>query len=167
MTQVNTLEILKQAILLERRGHGFYKAVAEKAADPDVASFFDSMAAEEKKHMQVLGGQYKSYHETSRFASGAFDQGDLSQISASVLDGETRKKIAAAGFEAASIEAAIFMEQKAVDLYSRQAQAAVDPEEKKLYTWLAAWERQHLNQLAEINKSLIESIWNDNNFWPF
>jgi rubrerythrin len=88
-------------------------------------------------------------------------------VAASVLDEATRKKIAAAGFEAAAIEAAIHMENKAVDLYSGRAASAVDPEEKRLYTWLATWEREHLNQLVDINKSLIESIWNDNSFWPF
>ena len=167
MAQGTTLDILKQAILLEKRGYGFYRTVAAQAADPAVASFFDSMAEEEEKHARVLGKQYKSYLESSRFSSGAFDPSDVSDVAARVLDDETRKKISAAGFEAASIEAAILMEKKAVELYDGQAKAASDPEEKKLYEWLTAWEREHLNQLVTINEALIESIWNDNRFWPF
>jgi rubrerythrin len=167
MTQANTLDILKQAILLERRGQGFYSQVARGACDPAVAAFFTSMAEEEAKHIKVLARQYKSYVETSAFAPGDEEGGSGVRAAAAVLDEETRGRISAAGFEAASIEAAMFMEQKAVDLYAGRALAATDPEERKLYAWLASWEREHLAMLSDINKSLVESVWYDNQFWPF
>ena len=73
----------------------------------------------------------------------------------------------AADYEAAAISAAIAMEKNAIQLYSDRASTAADPNEKALYKWLAAWERQHLNFLAEIDKELTEEVWYDNNFWPF
>jgi rubrerythrin len=59
------------------------------------------------------------------------------------------------------------MEKNAIQLYSDRASDAPDPNEKALYKWLAEWELQHLNFLAEIDKELTEQVWHDNNFWPF
>ena len=80
---------------------------------------------------------------------------------------EIKEKISAAGFEAAAISAGIAMEERAINLYSESAQSASDPEARAMYEWLATWEREHLNMLMDIDKSLLEKIWFDNKFWPF
>jgi rubrerythrin len=59
------------------------------------------------------------------------------------------------------------MEERAVKLYSENAETTADPEAKNLYTWLARWEREHLNFLLDIDKALRDKIWFDNQFWPF
>ena len=59
------------------------------------------------------------------------------------------------------------MEKNAIKLYSDRAAAATDPNEKALYSWLAKWETQHLNFLADIDRELTEDIWFDQSFWPF
>lgn len=76
-------------------------------------------------------------------------------------------KIDAASFEATAITAAIGFEQKAVKMYTQRSEEATDPEEKKMYAWLSTWEKTHLKKLMTLEESLIESVWNDNNFWPF
>ncbi|MFH2218344.1 MAG: ferritin family protein [Pseudomonadota bacterium] len=78
-----------------------------------------------------------------------------------------KEKIAAAGYEAAAISAAISMEERAVKLYSESAKAAEDPEAEALFNWLSGWEREHLNALLDIDKALREKIWFDNKFWSF
>jgi rubrerythrin len=40
MDESKSMEILKTAILLERKGKAFYSSVADKADDPDVKQFF-------------------------------------------------------------------------------------------------------------------------------
>lgn len=171
MTQTDTvsgsLNILKQAILLEKRGFAFYQKVAEQAQESAVKSFFESMAQEEIEHIKVLSKQYKAFKDDGKFLPGTFDRDNGSTFVESVLNPSVREKISAAGFEAAAISAAIAMEQRAVDLYSEQAKNATDPEEKKLYDWLSAWEREHLNALLEIDRALLDQIWEDNQFWPF
>jgi len=84
-----------------------------------------------------------------------------------VLNKPIKDKINAASFEAAAIGAAISMEERAVKIYSDRAKSATDPEEKNLYEWLSEWEGEHLTQLLEIDRTLTENIWHDNNFWPF
>ena len=84
-----------------------------------------------------------------------------------VLTQEITAKIAAAGFEAAAISAAMAMEQQAIKLYHNRAGEARDIEEKTLYEWLASWETTHLELLSKIDRELTESIWHNNYFWPF
>lgn len=167
MAESEALAILKEAILLERRGRAFYRKVSEQTDNSAVRSFFASMADEEHRHMGILAGQFKACAEKGKFVPGSFVKGETSRAVADVLSDDIKEKISAAGFEAAAIGAAIAMEERAVDVYSKRARTAGDPEEKALYDWLAAWERQHLNLLTEIDRALVEKIWNDSGFWPF
>jgi rubrerythrin len=57
--------------------------------------------------------------------------------------------------------------KNAIQVYSRRAEEAQDPDEKGFYEWLAQWESRHLNFLAKIDKELTEAIWYDNSYWPF
>jgi len=167
MTQTNTLEILKQAIVLEKRGHAFYHKVGQQAEDEAVKSFFDSMAQEELGHIKVLTAQFKTYNENGLFEPDSFVENGGSTLPASILDIGIKEKISAAGFEAAAISAAIAMEQRSIEVYSQQSERATDPEEKRVYMWLATWERVHLKMLMEIDRALLDQVWSDNSFWPF
>jgi rubrerythrin len=165
MAETNALDILKNAILLEKRGKAFYRTAAGQATNPDVKDFFETMAAEEAQHVRLLSDQFKTFKET-----GAFKAPDTSQtgaISQSVLTPEVKARIAAADFEAAAISAAMLMEEHAIALYAGRGDNTQDPEEKKLYRWLADWEKEHLEFLAAIDAELKERIWNDSGFWPF
>lgn len=163
----STIEILKNAILLERRGNAFYQKIAQEAADITVSQFFEIMADEENKHLKILSDQFKMYQTEKRFIEKNYEDADTSKLTSEILTEDLKTKISAAGFEAAAISAAMSMEERAINLYSEAATAATDPEEKKLYRWLAGWERQHLEFLIKIDRKLTESIWFDNHFWPF
>jgi rubrerythrin len=166
MTESATIDILKQAILLERRGKAFYESVAEKAENEAVREIFDMLAKEEQKHIQTLSEQFKAYSREKKFIHVSLqDKG--SGAASKVLTREIKEKISAAGFEAAAISAGIAMEERAIELYAKSAQTASDPEAKSLYEWLATWERDHLNMLLDIDDTLKEKIWFDNRFWPF
>jgi rubrerythrin len=167
MSEKSTLDILKNAILLEKRGRAFYRTVAEQAQHPAVKTFFGLMADEERMHVDLLSEQFKSYQGNGRFQTGSFGNESSGAVADRVLSEQMKTQIAAAEFEAAAISAALAMEKKAVELYSTRAGQTADPEEKALYEWLAQWERSHLEFLSDIDRELTEKIWNDNNFWPF
>jgi rubrerythrin len=162
-----TIEILKQAILLEKRGQAFYSQVAGQASGKAVKQFFEMMAEEEVKHVEILSDQFKAYKENSRFTPGAINDGHSDGVAKDVLTREMKNEISAADYEAAAISAAMSMEESAIRLYSERAENAEDPNEKALYDWLAKWEMQHLGFLSEIDRELKEEIWNDATFWPF
>jgi len=167
MAAAQTIDILKRAILLERRGHAFYSRLARQAAGQAVRKFFEMMAEEEEKHVRILSDQFRALQAGKPFsADHANDEQAFGQVAA-VLTDELKKQIAAADYEAAAIAAAMGMEKNAIQLYSRRAAEAENAAEKQLYQWLAQWEQQHLEFLSRIDRELTEQIWFDNSFWPF
>lgn len=167
MDETKSLEILKQAILLEKRGKSFYQTVSEQAENDAVKSFFKFMANEELKHIEILESQFKAYAKNGAFEPNSYDKNETSDIESQILNAEIKDKISATSYEAAVIGAAISMEKQAVKIYSEQAKTATDPEEQNLYAWLVSWENSHLNMLLDIDKALIQKVWFDNHFWPF
>lgn len=163
----NSLDILKEAILLERRGRAFYLKVAAQSTDPSLKAFFETMAAEENHHMQVLSGQYKMFSQSQAFAALTEQDAARQPLPDMILSAQVKQKIAAADFEAAAISAAVLLEERAVKLYGDRAVAAKDPNERALFDWLARWEQGHLSFLANLDLEIKAAIWNDNRFWPF
>ena len=118
----STLDILKSAILLEKRGKAFYRTVADQSTNADVKEFFETMAAEEVQHVKILSDQYKAFKENGIFQGpGHLGNGCRFQ---KVLTPEVKDRIAAADFEAAAISAAMLMEERAIALYSRRSDEA-------------------------------------------
>lgn len=159
-------EILKDAILLEKRGQAFYSKVADQAENKAVKEFFEMMAEEEVSHIKILSEQYKNLKTREGFSRLDLASLDSGQVAADVLSKELKEAIASADYEAAAISAAISMEEKAIALYSARAETATDRQEQKLYKWLSDWEQKHLDMLLNIDAALREKIWHDNNFWP-
>ena len=161
------LDILKEAILLERRGRAFYTKVADQAKDSAVKEFIEMMAQEERHHIEILENQFNSFAQNEQFTP--VDQDSIQGVpnAKQVLTQAVKQRIAAADFEAAAISAAMLMEERAIALYSRRAEAADDPDEAVLYRWLADWEKTHLDYLVALDKEIKETIWNDQQFWPF
>ena len=166
--QSRSLDILKEAILLERRGRAFYQKVAEETEHQAVRAFFLTMVSEEERHMHILGEQYKSLQQNGTFAPLAPEDVQGQPLPDMVLSEEVKQQLAAADFEAAAVSAAMLLEERAVALYGERAEQAEDPEEKALYyAWLAGWEQGHLSFLTNLDRDIKETIWNDNQFWPF
>jgi rubrerythrin len=160
-------DILKTAILLERRGKAFYTLVARQTESKSAKRIFEMMAEEEDAHIEFLSKQFSHFEKNHEFMKveehNEVDDTDVVMI----LSEEIKKEISAAGFEAAAISAAIDFENNAIAVYSQRAQEATDPNEKAMYHMLAEWEKGHHHLLHKLNEDLKEQIWNDNNFWPF
>lgn len=167
MEKNTALDILKTAILLEKRGKAFYETVAGKTDDEDVKKIFSIMAKEEQLHIEFLSQHYKNFEQSGNFKKVDMQPKADESVADMVLSKEISNRISAAGFEAAAISAAIDMENKAIEVYSRRAKESSDPVEKELFDFLANWEKSHHKILHELNEELKEKIWYDNQFWPF
>jgi len=165
MKENKAMEILKTAILLERRGKASYLKVADQATDPDVKQIFEIMRDEEDKHVKILSEQFTHFAQHQRFKDVKLPKGD-GDTASEILSAKMKENISAASFEAAAISSAIDMETRAIEIYTERAKQATDQEEKKLYQWLASWEQGHHKILFELDRELRERIWNDNHFWP-
>jgi rubrerythrin len=167
MSEDKTVEILKNAILLEKRGHAFYAKVAEQASTEAVKQFFSLMAEEELAHVSILSEQFKNHRAGKKFTAVASAADAAFKTASSILTPDLKRQISAADYEAAAIAAAMSMEKNAIQVYSRRAAEAQDATEKSFYEWLAKWETEHLNFLSRLDRDITEAIWHDNNFWPF
>ncbi len=165
MPPLDALEILKEAILLERHGKAFYQKVAEQASQKEVREFFQAMAAEEVKHLEVLGRQLKTLKASGKFST---DPAPAEAVfSAKVITPALVDQLEKAEFESAAVAAAMLMEKKAIELYRHRQEQAEDPAEKDLYRWLAEWEEGHLELLARLDKEIRQAIWSRMGFEPF
>ena len=167
MSASTPIDILKEAILLEKRGRAFYQRVAEQSTHAAVKAFFETMAGEEARHIEILESQFAAYVRDQHFEPLAVQDQQNQPADQLVLSDELKTQIAAADFEAAAISAAMLMEERAIALYGQRAEKAQEPDEATLYRWLAGWERGHLSYLARLDRDIKESIWNDQQFWPF
>ena len=166
MENKSTIDVLKTAILMEKRGKAFYEKVSEQTTDPDIKNIFNIMANEELNHVHQLSVQFAHYQKNNTFKKPV-DLEEDDAISNMILSEEIKNKISAASFEAAAISAAIDMETNAIEVYSKQASITTDPNEKEMYTWLDEWEKGHHKMLNQLNQEHMEKVWIDNNFWPF
>jgi len=160
-----TLEALKGAILLEKRGQVLYISVSEKSKSPAVKEIFTTMAEEEKKHEKILGMHYSSLVSTGKLAVIS-KLGQVEDHIGEMLTEKVRSEIEAAGYEAAAISAAIALEKEAESFYGKKRDEAESDVERELFDWLAKWEHGHLELLASMDRALMEDIWFQNNFWP-
>jgi rubrerythrin len=165
MTETNTLDILKGAILLEHRGKALYESVVKSSESEGVKELFAMLSREEDKHIGVLTRQFSLISKGKSFDIAELEKEHASTHEAVITD-KIVKNISAAGYEAAVIAAALEFEKKAVKYYSEYASGAESEDEKKLYNWLTEWEKNHMLMLARLDNELKEKIWYDNQFWP-
>ena len=167
MKNSKLLDIIKSALLLEIRGEAFYRKVADSSENSGIKNIFDIMAKEEVLHADILREKYSEVTKGGKLTSFERPVNQYESASKHVLSESMKTQIAAAGFEAAAISAAIDMESKAIRLYSESSDNATDTAEKQLFNWLAEWEKGHHKLLIDLDNDLKERIWNDNQFWPF
>lgn len=160
------LDVLKTAILLERRGKAFYTQASRQSESKSAKKIFEMMAEEEEEHIAFLTKQFKNFTDHKEFVK-IDEHPEEDDAAVEILTEKVKNEISAAGFEAAAISAAIDFENRAIEVYSQRAQEATDPKEKEMYQMLADWEKTHHHLLHQLNEDLKAQIWNDNSFWPF
>lgn len=165
MDKTEALNILKSAILFERKGKAFYEQAAKSTRSDSLRKVFEMMGTEEDGHVGFLSAQYRKLENTGRFDADA-TPGTAGDFAVEILTESVRKEVSAAGYEAAAISAALAMEDRAVKFYGDRAAASDDDAERRMYQWLSDWEKTHLHLLTRLDRELTESVWNDNRFWP-
>ncbi|MCX7697153.1 MAG: ferritin family protein [Bacteroidales bacterium] len=159
-------DVLKEAILMEKRGQALYNEVSHKSPDPDVKRIFSLMAEEEAMHAAFLSEQLKSFLKNKNFVKLDLKE-EVSTLTELIINTNLKDKIEAASFEGAAISAAIELETKSIEVYKKQAKEAIDPHIKEMFEYLARWENTHYEILLKLDEQLKEKIWFSNEFWPF
>ena len=165
-SSTNTVEILKSAILLEKKGKAFYGQVANQASHPEVKRFFELMADEETQHIKILTEQFKSYRDTERFTPM-----DTPHTADNIAD-----KVLTRTWWTPSRRPIMKRPPFQPPWRWRKKPSASMPtvprrlktrRKKHSMTGSADGSSPTLSFLSDIDREITERIWHDNNFWAF
>jgi rubrerythrin len=164
MNDEKILDILKNALLLEKRGRAFYKKAKEDSKVEEVKKIFELMENEEEKHIEFLNKQFNSLQNIGKFLIESFSV-EFKPLEEKIFE-SLKEKIEIANYESMAIFMAITFEKEAVNFYDEKAKISTTEEERKVFTYLRDWEKTHVDFLTKIDNTLKEKIWYDNKFWP-
>ncbi|MCX8125680.1 MAG: ferritin family protein [Dehalococcoidia bacterium] len=148
-----TLEILKQAIAVERQGLDFYRRAADRTRNAAGKAFFASLVEDEKRHERILLVEYDKVKSGAGFVEAAtavrmglpeihlFPEGNALTIPPDSNDLEV-------------IQLAINFEKRGHDMYLKAAESIGDLTGKAVYQYLARWEAHHRDLLEKALKQL-------------
>jgi rubrerythrin len=161
------LEAIKTAIITELRGYEIYKAAAERATDPAAKQMFASLAEDERHHKLFLEGNFQSVFEKGEWAIPATAE-NLSPLDDSeIVNPDFLKRVKGGAFEMAVVAAGCELEKSAISYYKQAAADCPDEESAKVFSFLADWEKDHLNALTELERRLKDEYFASQGFAPF
>lgn len=163
MTINKELTIIRQALLNEHEGQDFYTLAAKEATLDEARDAFESLAAEEQKHIDWLLDLYQSIKENR------MENFDPSEYQEPPSPGLHNPKVI--GRESGSLAVSVFgiginLEKAAIDFYTAAAEKTTLPAAKDLYQLLIRWETQHLEQFEQEYDQLKEEWWDKQGFSP-
>jgi len=158
-----TVRALQKALALEQKGLEFYRQAAERTVAEKGKKMFLSLAEDEVLHAEIIQRQSDSLAK----GEGWIVPEGIGQVDADLetpLFPEGKAELEkAVQPDASDLDALLFalkIENDSFDLYLQQAQAATDPNAKRLYEYLVSAERTHFNLIMLNYEHLNEqSAW--------
>jgi rubrerythrin len=153
------LEILSQALKLEREGEQFYLQAAELTLDEKGRAMFLSLADDEVKHAEMVTRQLHALEGGGSYV--LLPDLDVQGIDVDQrLFPPDRKSVEARlGLDPNMMDAlhlALEREIQSRDLYAQAARQTDDPAGKQMYLWLVGAETTHFNLLMSNYEALSE-----------
>jgi rubrerythrin len=158
---------LAVAIQTELEGFEFYRLAAQKSRDDGAKKMFESLAADEARHRDMLNDQYQLIIQGKDFKPFRKPPKSKFKVKSPVFSTgflESRKK---KNFEMSALSIGILLEQNAIDFYRGQKEKAKDQQARKFFHELAAWEGEHLRALIAQKQFLQRAIFDRAGFEPF
>ena len=160
------MEVVKEAMMAEVKGHQLYTHAATTTSDPAVRGIFESLAKDEEGHIEILKTQAKNLFDGGTVDLGVVSTAEVGGGSHVIIDDAFKRSLKTGTFEMAAIGIGCDLEKRAIAFYSEHAEKTDDPELKKLFTWLTKWEKAHLSQLLDLEKFYKDAFWADQGFMP-
>jgi rubrerythrin len=140
--EMTVLEALATAIYNEQSAFDFYTGLADTIKNESGNKKFKFLAADEKRHRELLEAHYKKTAGGKRFP---FDPAKLKTIKVEVRDNTSA---------AEALDIGIKAEKEAYKFYSKSAEDTRDPDAKKMFLMLAEQEDRHYNLLTAEKQAL-------------
>ena len=141
MTPEQYRAIISKAIEREVESYTYYRTISEKVKDAYLKKIFADLAGDETKHREFLQGLL-SVEPKQLKISATKDYKVADTIKTPALSAELKP--------IDGIVLAIKKELEAMQMYTQLAAAQTDPEQRNLFTDLAAMERGHKARLEDI-----------------
>ncbi|MEE9443609.1 MAG: ferritin family protein [candidate division Zixibacteria bacterium] len=152
------LDALNWGISSEIKSYVFYLEAAQKTDNAEHKDTLLKLAAEEKEHYQVLERQHHSLITSEQWVTynDILGQEGLPEIDENMA-GQHRGLIDTvrnASDMRTVLDIAFDLEKEANGVFSKAAEDADDPEQKKSFEFLAKFERGHMNLIRKMIDSL-------------
>jgi rubrerythrin len=164
------LKGLKQALRNEIDGTEFYRMAAATARHDGVRQMFRFLMEEEERHREAILEQMRrmAQGKTFRLERGAASRREIAKYRSPLYTADLVKASRLAEGEVAALSIGMTLEKRAIARFTAlQKQAAGAPRVEKIFSDLAAWEREHLEILTRQYDQLREMYWEEARFWPF
>jgi rubrerythrin len=145
--EAEALEALSLAIYNEQSAFDFYTKLSDTIKNQGGKEKFKFLAADEKRHRELLEGHYKKVTGGKEFR---FDSAKVKAIKVEVRDGTTASEALDMGIKA---------EKEAYEFYKRSAEESREPDAKKMFLMLAEQEDRHFNLLMAERQALIDQFY--------
>jgi len=164
---LSAVDGLAVAIQTEIEGFEFYKIAAKKSKDEGAKRMFESLAADEVRHRDMLNDQYQLIIQGKDFKPFRKPPKSRFKVKSPVFSKEFLESKKKKNFEMSALSIGIMLEQNAIDFYREQKEKNEDPKIKKFFADLAEWEGGHLRALIAQKRFLQRAIFDEARFEPF
>jgi rubrerythrin len=150
-------EVIRAAMEVEKNGHRFYSAVAEKAHSPIAREIFSWLAQDEISHLKTLETLVPLYQEGSFWEEEEAFLPYLRRFSEKEIFPSAERLNAllqSDTFDLRALDLAIEAEERFAEYFQKAAENARTPDGKKAFAWLAIEEERHASQLRERREQL-------------
>ncbi|MDD1710211.1 MAG: ferritin family protein [Methanoregulaceae archaeon] len=141
MTPEQYRAIISKAIEREVESYTYYRTISDKVKDTYLKKIFADLAGDETKHREFLQDLLAKEPKKLKI-SASKDYKIADSVKAPTLSADLKPLD--------GIVLAIKKELEAMQMYTQLAEAQTDPEQKNLFTDLAAMERGHKARLEDI-----------------
>jgi rubrerythrin len=161
---------LRMAIQTEIDGYEFYTRAAEQSNHPRTKTLFQTVAQDEIGHRQWLEAQEASLRRDGLWLAERIEQLPKTNVAVEglpIFSQDHIIDITTHTSELTALRTAVLIEQDAVSFYQRAADQTDDPAGKKMYRFLADFEREHRRLLEQEYNFLMGAFRDAMGFAPF
>jgi rubrerythrin len=157
MANEEILAVLKQGISTELWGLRFYEEAAKRTASADGKKVFESLIVEEKKHLDILRGQWATVNGGKAWASVKEAQALAATVPPSAIFPEAsaaQKLIPDGTTDEQALEMAMAFERRGYESYAASAKQTALPAAAQMWQYLAKAEDKHYEFLRKTHEYL-------------
>lgn len=151
------LAVLQQGMSTELWGLRFYEQAAKRTQAEDGKKVFQSLVAEEQKHLDILRGQYAAISGEGRWISVAEAKALAASVSPTDIFPEAssaEQLIPEDASDARALEMAMDFERRGYAFYEAEAKKSASSEARTMWEFLAKAEDAHYTFLQETHEYL-------------